>query len=316
MMKPILYISTLLIFSISNAQNRESYYDFAWKPAPPEYATYYSTIKKTDSGWLRTDYFIKTRKLQMSALYADDSCKIRNGHSIFYHANGIPSVIGRMSNNKNVGICVSYYYNGVMSDSALFVDGKVSDKRFRWHRNGMLSDSIARIADSTYVNYGWFDDGMISYAGYSVHDKKIRKWQYFHHNGKLAALETYDNGKLIAGEYFDESGNIISDTSHINQPASFKDDSKTWYKYLDKHLHWPLDLHFNKAGKIAVEVDFGIDENGNVVDPIVTLPLHPRFDKAVLDAIKSSPKWKPTISHNRKVKVYLSQTIIFHEPEG
>src|SRR5258706_5340873 len=165
-------ISSLLFsFLISygaNAQKTEAFYDYFWQPSSSENARYFSILEKTDSGWLRNDYYISTKRLQMQALYEDAACKLRNGNCVYYHANGVPSIVGRYIHGKQEGICASYYSNGMISDSALFHNGQVVDKRFRWYPNGYMSDSISRVNDSLYAEVGWFDDGQLAYAGYFV----------------------------------------------------------------------------------------------------------------------------------------------------
>lgn len=310
-----LVLIALIINTATFAQPKETFYDFSWKESSPENATYYSVKIKTDSGWLQTDYYIRTKKLQMSALYADEAGKVHNGHAYYFHANGTPSAIGRMINNKQEGVCLSYHSNGMMSDSALFKNGKVVDKRLQWHPNGMLSDSIVRINDSAFVHMGWFEDGNISYAGYMINDQQNGKWQYFHHNGQVSALETYANGKLLKAEYFDERGNALRDTSNVNRDASIKGGQSAWTNYLSKNLYWPEGLTFTTPASVTVGISFWVDENGKITDAEVYLPFHNSFDKIALATIKNSPKWLPAISHNRAVKVRRVQPVVFSLPE-
>jgi antitoxin component YwqK of YwqJK toxin-antitoxin module len=314
-MKLKLLLFALALYCNTFAQPKEIFYDFFWKESSPENATYYGVKLKTDSGWLQTNYYILTKKLQMTALYTDEACKVHHGHVYYYHANGIPSAIGRMINNKKEGVCLSYHSNGIISDSALFKNGKVVDKRFQWHRNGMMSDSISRINDSTYVHIGWFEDGNISYAGYEVNEKQNGKWQYFHHNGQVSALETYTHGKLVKAEYFDEQGQALKDTSMVNREVTFKGGQAAWTKYLGKNLYWPEGLKFTTPASVTVGVSFWVDENGKVSDAEVYLPFHSSFDKIALKTIKNSPDWLPAISHNRKVRVQRRQPVIFAQPE-
>ena len=82
-------------------------------------------MEKTDSGWLRNDYYVSSQRPQMRALYADEACKIQNGNCLYYYANGFPSLIGRRVNNKEEGICMSYHSNGMMADSAVYHNGQV-----------------------------------------------------------------------------------------------------------------------------------------------------------------------------------------------
>lgn len=310
----------LLVFCCSMgftslAQKTEAYYDFFWKPCSPENARYFSTVEKTDSGWLRKDYYLSSGKLQMQALFEDQACKIQNGHCFYYHANGVPSVVGRNVHGKREGTCVSYHSNGMIADSGMFHKGDCVDKAFRWHRNGYMSDSIHRVNDSTFVQVGWFDDGALAYAGYVLKAKQNGKWKYYHHNGQLSASEHYDNGKMSKVEYFDEQGNSKTDTSDVNREAMLKGGEVAWKKYLEKSLYWPSGLKFTTAAAVTVGVSFAIDENGKVVDAEVYMPFHDEFDKIALKIIKNSPQWLPAISHNRKVKAYRRQPITFEQGE-
>jgi antitoxin component YwqK of YwqJK toxin-antitoxin module len=315
-MKIYRLLPVLLLFCAAvNAQKTETFYDFNWKPCKAEESHYISVVEKTDSGWLRKDYYVSTKKLQMQALYEDETCKIGNGKIAWYYANGYPSAIGRYGHGKREGICLSYLSNGMVSDSALYHNDKVVDKRFRWHRNGFMADSITRINESTFVNIGWFDDGSPAYAGYFVNDEQSGKWKYFYHNGKVSANETYKAGKLIMADYFDETGKVQTDTSAINNEAFFAGGENDWSKYLGKKLYWPANLHFTTPGSVTVGIDFVIDENGKVMDAEVSMPFHPDFDKIALDIIKNSPAWQPARSHNRKVKAYRRQPITFVQPE-
>jgi antitoxin component YwqK of YwqJK toxin-antitoxin module len=314
-MKLIVLLLSLTVCITAFPQKKEAYYDFFWKQSAPENASFYSITQKTDSGWLRSDYYIRTKRLQMQVLYEDEACKIPNGHCYYFHANGQPSIIGKMVHGKQDGICLSYYSNGMMSDSALFRNGKVTDKRFQWHVNGYMSDSISRINDSTCVHVGWFDNGNPAYAGYIVNGKSNGKWKYFHQNGQVSALETYTDGQMIKAEYFDESGKQLTDTSQVNREATMKGGQKAWTKYLSKNLYWPAGLEFSTPASVAVGISFWVDENGKITGAEVETPFHDAFDNIALSIIKNSPNWLPAISHNRKVKVQKTQPVVFSQPE-
>ncbi len=314
-MKVCLLFFSFLIGNILSAQKTEAFYDFFWNPCVQENARYYTTIEKTDSGWLRQDYYVSTGKLQMRALYEDRACKIKNGNAIYFHANGNPSFVGRYIHGKQSGICISYHSNGMMLDSALFQNGEVVDKRFKWHSNGYLSDSINRLNDSTYVNVGWFDDGSLAYAGYIVNGMQESKWKYYHHNGELSASEIYVKGKITSVEYFDETGKPQTDTSFVNREATMKGGETAWRKYLEKNLYWPSGLKFSTAAEVTVGVNFTIDENGKISEVEVYMPFHAEFDKIALKIIKNSPQWLPALAHNRKVKAYRRQPITFSQAE-
>lgn len=54
-----------------------------------------------------------------------------------------------------------------------------------------------------------------------------------------------------------------------------------------------------------------INEDGQILDAEVIVPLHPEFDKIGLNAVKNSPRWNPVISHNRQISSAFRQTITF-----
>ena len=43
-----------------------------------------------------------------------------NGKVTYYHPNGYPSALGRMVKNKQEGIYMRYYSNGMTADSAFY----------------------------------------------------------------------------------------------------------------------------------------------------------------------------------------------------
>jgi antitoxin component YwqK of YwqJK toxin-antitoxin module len=314
-MKFIILLFLFITALAATAQKTETFYDYYWKPCPAENARYYSIVEKTDSGWLRKDYFVSPTRLQMQALYEDEAGKTKNGHYFSFHANGIASNVGRYIHGKQEGVNTSYHTNGVIADSGLYHNGKVADKRFRWHSNGYMSDSISRVNDSTEVHVGWFDDGQLAFAGYLVNGKENGKWKYYHHNGQVSASEIYSRGKRTSVEYFTEEGQPQTDTSAANREATFKGGDAAWRKYLEKNLYWPSGLKFTTPAVVTLGISFVIDENGKVISAEVSMPFHEEFDKIALRIIKNSPPWLPGAAHNRKVKAYRRQPFSFSQPD-
>ncbi len=315
-MKFITAIFLVLFFFNSVAQKTEAYYDFYWKPCQPTEARFYSTLEKTDSGWLRHDYFIGNQQLQMKALYKDKDCKIKNGYATWYFANGNISMTGRIINDKQEGVCLSFHSNGMIADSASFHLGRPVGARMKWHRNGYPSDSIDHVNDSTDVQVSWFDDGAPAAAGYWVSGKKNGKWKYFHRNGNVAGIVVYDKDKEITQEYFNEDGSPEKNVAAANTEARFaKGGDEGWLKYLYKNLYWPRDLKFGSGSTATVGISFVVNEEGNVEDVMVSTPFHPEFDKIAVRIITESPKWQPAVDHNRKIKAYRLQPVTFTQEE-
>jgi TonB family protein len=309
------FIVCLVISLQATAQKTTMYYDYLWHPCDPLKARFYGELEKTDSGWLRKDYFLGNKRLQMQALYEDSACKIHNGQVLFYYANGRLSSRGQMVHNKNEGVCVSFHANGMMSDSAFYHDGRPVGYDFRWHANGMMLDSIAHINDSMDVKVSWFDNGSPDAAGYLLHGKMQGKWQFFHKNGKLAAKEVYERGKLISCEYYNEDEKMQTDTSKVHAGATFKGGLAGWQKYLQNNLYWPNGYAFTNGDMAVVVVDITINEDGKPENTEVSVPFHPEFDSIALKILRNSPNWQPAMNHNRKVKSRFSQPVTFRQTE-
>jgi antitoxin component YwqK of YwqJK toxin-antitoxin module len=197
-----------------------TFYDYKWQPCDVSKARFYGTLEKTDSGWLRNDFFLSTQQLQMSALYKDSACKIKNGDATYFHANGNLSSKGNYINNKREGIHLSYHFNGMMADSGYYHNDKIVEWKLSWHPNGFMADSVYQKDDSTTIDVSWFDNGSIDEYGYFINQKKQGKWNYFHRNGNIACTEMMDHGKIVSVKYFDETGKEQTDTSSVNSEAN------------------------------------------------------------------------------------------------
>jgi antitoxin component YwqK of YwqJK toxin-antitoxin module len=318
-MKLTLLIASMLISSqFLHSQKIEKFYNYRWTEVTnAAKARFYAIIENKDTVWQRQDFYIQEARLQMSGYYKEAECKIEHGEFSWYHPNGLLQTRGRYVNGKKNGVWLSFHSNGMMSDSVFYNEnGGVVGTRLGWHANGMMADSTMINPDGSGVSIYWWENGNPSAAGrYAAGFKRQGKWQYFHSNGQLASLETYNNGQLVDKEYFDEKGNKQSDTTNRDREASFPGGLAAWQKYLQKNLYFPSQYKLTNTDEAVVMVRFAVNEDGSVSEPAVTISLHPDFDKIALDVIRRSPKWQPAISHNRKIKEYHSQPITFAQPE-
>ena len=318
MKKIILFVVFVSAFVISlQAQKMEKFFDYNWRSCEPEMARFYTSIENTDSGWLRLDYFIIENKLQMKGLYLDSACKIKNGTFYFFHANGKLQSKGKYKDDKKEGLWLSYHDNGFMSDSTVYSNDEAIGISLQWYNNGFPSDSTEFNKYGTGVKISWFDDGSISSAGRLSYLQKLHgKWQYFHRNGKLSAVEVYDNGRLIDRKYFSEDGLPMTDTADKSRPAAFPGGMSAWLKFLERRLYFPIGYQIVNGDKAVVVVNFTIDENGDVKDVRLQTPFHPVFNDLAIKAFKNSPKWIPAMNHNRRVKYQHTQSVTFINQAG
>ena len=149
-----------IIFSLQTfAQQIQKYYDYNWRECDASMARFVSVVKKTDSGWHRSDYFLFGKKLQMDGTYSDETCKEENGKFYYYHANGILEKVGNYVNGKKEDIWLNYYSNGMMSDSTVYKNGTPIGTSLGWHPNGFLKDSTVVNDNGRSVSIEWFDNG-------------------------------------------------------------------------------------------------------------------------------------------------------------
>jgi antitoxin component YwqK of YwqJK toxin-antitoxin module len=315
----ILIVSIFISSQLLHSQKIEKFYNYQWKEVTDvTKARFYSIIEKKDSLWQRQDFYIREAKLQMTGYYKDAECKVEQGEFTWFHPNGHLQTIGKYINGKKNGVWLSFHDNGMMSDSVSYNEnGWVFGTRLGWHANGQMADSTVINPDGSGVSVYWWENGNPSAAGrYAPGYKLHGKWQYFRSNGQLASLETYNYGKLIDKEYYDETGVKQTDTTNRDRAASFPGGLDAWQKYLQKNLYFPSQYQFVNGDQAVVMVRFAVNEDGSVSEPTVTISLHPDFDKIALDVIRRSPKWIPAISHNRKIKEYHSQPVTFAQREN
>ncbi len=302
----------LCIFTaLCAAAQKTTYYNWKWQPCDISMARFVAVVTQTDSGWLRSEIYIATKKLHREGLYKDSSCEIPNGWIRRYYSNSNLLSEVRFINGVTDGIYTAYHYNGMISDSIFYFMGTIAGTSKRWHSNGYIADSVVHGSDASDVLVSWFDNGIPSSAGRTQYWLPEGKWRYFHRNGNLASLEEYKAGKLLSRIYFDEDGMQFTDTSSRDRPAMFRGGKDKWKRYVENNLQWPKNVNLVNTDTITVVVYAIIDEAGNVTDAYVEVPFHPLFDKEVLRVVKRSPKWKPAVSHNRHVKQWLVEAVDF-----
>ncbi|MEO8172746.1 MAG: energy transducer TonB [Sediminibacterium sp.] len=309
------FMGLIFLSQVSFAQKIEKFYDYQWQECATNMARFYSVTVQKDSGWVREDYYLHNKKLQMVGKYKDMNCKVQDGYFYYFYPDGILQMKGQYVNNKKEGLWISLHPNGFMSDSTVYDSNEKVGISLQWHNNGQLSDSTNYKEDGTAVAVSWFDNGGISSAGrLNMINHYNGKWQFYHKNGKLSATEIYDNGKLVDYKYFSENGAERTDSAGSRKAAAFRGGTDAWMTYLGRNLYFPSGYKIQNDDKAVLIVEFIVDEEGNVKDTRLEAPLHPIFDDVVLRAFKKSPKWIPAMDHNRKVKFTHRQSVTFKAP--
>lgn len=291
----------------------EKYFDYRWKPCDSDTARFYSIITKTDSGYVRLDYYLQNRILQMSGKYSDITCDTADGHFRYFYANGSLQSVGNYINGHRNGLWLGFHFNSMLRDSTVYKMGKIQGTNLQWHYNGYLADSSYTDTQGNRQQYSWFENGKLAAYGAVLNSKKSGKWRYYHKNGTISSVEIYKEGKLLDKTYFDEEGYVVPDTTNNDRDPLFPGGDEGWNTYISRNGYFPDDYKLVNGDKAIVEVKFLINEEGKVTEVFVSNSFHPVFDRIAKNAISSSPQWYPAIRHNRKVSYWKTNYFTFSQ---
>ena len=80
--------------------------------------------------------------------------------------------------------------------------------------------------------------------------------------------------------------------------------------YLGKNIKYPTISQENGVqGKVIVQ--FVVNKDGSIVDPVVVRSVDPYLDKEALRVIKTMPKWKPGKQRGKAVRVKYTVPVTF-----
>lgn len=81
-------------------------------------------------------------------------------------------------------------------------------------------------------------------------------------------------------------------------------------KFLGKNIKYPTIAQENGAhGRVIVQ--FVVNQDGSIVDPVVVRSVDPYLDKEALRVIKTMPKWKPGKQRGKAVRVKYTVPVTF-----
>ena len=81
-------------------------------------------------------------------------------------------------------------------------------------------------------------------------------------------------------------------------------------KFLAKNIKYPTIAQENGVqGRVIVQ--FVVNKDGTIVDPVVVRSVDPYLDKEALRVIKAMPKWKPGKQRGKAVRVKYTVPVTF-----
>ncbi len=320
-MKQILIILALL-FSIDHncvAQYTDSiieYYDYRWEKVDHKkkpYVFYRRARQTTEGTWHVQDYYRHADVLQMEGMFLDDSMTIEDGDFFYYHYNGAVAQTGRFHKGVKVGLWRRYGVDGTLLDSTRFKStGFPYHKSFHWDETGRLMAygeyDMAGTGEGFHIEY-YEDSTISSYTRYAKGHLKDSIWTYYHRNGKPSLTATYDSGRLINFECYDESG---IGTKNCDTALRIPEPGYNVNKFLGENIRMPREaLEAELYGQYSVVVGIVVDLDGTITNVRIVQGSYAEFNAEALRVVKQLPKWQPARRQNRYIRAYYTLPINF-----
>lgn len=138
----------------------------------------------------------------------------KDGHKVireWYNKSQIKSIKTFTNPDQTNYRYMAFYKDGLLMDSATFVNGKINGTRKYYeastgllhtenYRNGMLNGPHKAV----------FGSGISSFEGYRKDNQKVGEWKFYYPSGKLITYEYYDStGRLKYFKKYDKDGSIL-----------------------------------------------------------------------------------------------------------
>lgn len=96
----------------------------------------------------------------------------------------------------------------------------------------------------------------------------------------------------------------------VEEMPSFPGGMGECMKFLSKNINYPQISQENGVqGRVIVQ--FVVNTDGSIVDPVVVRGVDPYLDKEALRVIKMMPKWSPGKQRNKPVRVKYTVPVMF-----
>lgn len=99
--------------------------------------------------------------------------------------------------------------------------------------------------------------------------------------------------------------------SIVDQPAEFHGGKGALYHYIATNLNYPEKAR-KKKEEGTVYVEFVINKDGSITDPVVVRGATPSLNEAAIILIQSMPPWMPGQHHGAVVRSRFVLPIKFH----
>lgn len=238
--------------------------------------TYYDNTKvkkvlsKTDAAYFDVvEYADNEKNSKTVSLYSIDG-NIASKTQYLYDKS-----LGKFAQN---GVHQEFTENGQLESEITFLEGVQDGKTKYWHENGTI------FYESDYVN--------------GVMDGQLLVW---YEDGKLKRIDTFKEGKLIAGQCYSENGVEIEHFDFFEEPQ-YPGGTINVRKYVSKNYKFPKSAIRSKI-KGRIVVIFAVEKDGSVGEVEIQEGLSPDTDTEAIRVVKSLKNWKPGKMDGKPVRM-------------
>ncbi len=266
----------------------------------PEKDKWHENLYNATDGWLVRDAF-----------YRGETLKEKDGICLTFYGNGMLKDSGLYVNNKRQGKFMGWFEDGMERLNEQYKNGYPTDTCLQFFEEGALAAFSITDDFGNGMAQVYYPSGKVKMIGRLREGKREDDWVLKREDGTKQMQINYLQDSITLTQCFNETGSaVLSGDCIYEKPASFPGGIRGWSTYLSKNLKYP-NAAIDKNIEAIVRVQFIVGKDGSVTE--VEALGNP--DKLLADEairlIKKSPKWEPAIQYNKAVIYRHIQGITF-----
>ena len=148
-------------------------------------------------------------------------------HEEYYRNDNLKSQTIFLDEDRNDYIYSSYYSDGRLRDSALYINDTVTGLRKVYEaKNGLMHYETYDHGILSGEHKAMYDNGVTSFQGYRLNGMKVGEWVFHYIDGGLITYEYYDSlGNIKYFRKYDENGNLLRESGSPIIDLQLADDT-------------------------------------------------------------------------------------------
>jgi antitoxin component YwqK of YwqJK toxin-antitoxin module/Tfp pilus assembly protein PilF len=175
---------------------------------------------------------------------------------------GTPEVVAFYKNGEFDGPYKKYYPNGQLQTAGDYKNGKQEGEWRSWYANGQVKSVdhfVKNKAEGEYREY--YENGTLRYSGNQKSGSFVGSLRYNDDDGKLYSILDYAGGKLQKGQYFDNTGNLLSTSAIADGKITLLEYTPDGVKlmqhtYNEKEETTGTETFYYPSGKISETIEY------------------------------------------------------------